>query len=293
MTKQKLVLIGTIMLAGVFLYIGFFFIITPDIRRLTDPTKPINYIYPVDDDQYSGRKHFLTGSFWSTSDEIASIKVFYKQKEETSFRESVMQRVKDGHTYVDEIESLPKGKRFFYYIEAKTTKGEIERIPPNAPQIPLLWVTFEGRPNLYLLVLHIILVVGAIFFLIHALYFGLIVLTQGSPNGLVGPVLKKFYDSIFIGWLSFTIGTVPLGYYVAYVAFGTGWGGIPIGNDITDNKTLLMVIYWGILLLLRLDIPRKRESLRRVSNKGFVFLFLLGILITIIVYMIPHSIFFQ
>jgi hypothetical protein len=37
-----------------------------------------------------------------------------------------------------------------------------------------------------------------------------------------------------------------LGPVVQYYAFGEFWTGVPFGWDLTDNKTLVAVIFWAL-----------------------------------------------
>ena len=48
----------------------------------------------------------------------------------------------------------------------------------------------------------------------------------------------------FLGTVIFFISSFPLGMIVAYQTFGTPWTGFPVGNDLTDNKSLAIVLYW-------------------------------------------------
>ena len=65
--------------------------------------------------------------------------------------------------------------------------------------------------------------------------------------------------------------------------------------DITDNKSLGVVLYWFVLLLRGWRPQRGEYSVRtgKISGTIFVWLSLLGILLTILAYSIPHSVFIQ
>ena len=73
------------------------------------------------------------------------------------------------------------------------------------------------------------------------------------------------------------IGGFPLGCAVSGYAFGQPWGGFPLGNDATDNKTLLAFLGWVIATaaVFRLKNPRP---------------FVLGAAVLMfLVYLVPHS----
>ncbi|MGD0582090.1 MAG: hypothetical protein ABR974_03990 [Bacteroidales bacterium] len=72
------------------------------------------------------------------------------------------------------------------------------------------------------------------------------------------------------------IGGMCLGSVVQYYAFGKFWTGIPFGWDVTDNKTLIALIFW----ILAVWMNRKKERPLYVAVAAIVVL---------LVYSIPHS----
>jgi len=73
------------------------------------------------------------------------------------------------------------------------------------------------------------------------------------------------------------VGGLILGPLVQKFAFGEWWTGFPFGIDLTDNKTLIAMIVWAIALFA----GRKNKPAR-----GWV---LAASLITLIIFLIPHS----
>ncbi len=73
------------------------------------------------------------------------------------------------------------------------------------------------------------------------------------------------------------IGGFPLGWLVSGYAFGQPWGGFPLGNDATDNKTLLAFVGW----LVATVAVFKLKNPRAVVLGAAVIMFL--------VYLVPHS----
>jgi len=72
-------------------------------------------------------------------------------------------------------------------------------------------------------------------------------------------------------------GGLILGPIVQKYAFGAYWTGWPFGHDLTDNKTLVMVLVWAFAIFkLRKDPANKTWPL-------------LAAFIVLIVYIIPHS----
>ena len=293
-----------LVMAGAGFY-GIYKMTTPEMYSSFDPAKPFGYIYVPKTSEY-GRAHYVQAAFWSHGGAIAQVKLFYDTTSRDSFSQSsVMQRVKESNTFMDVLPRLEKGKRYFYYFEAMDTAGGkvvlkgqksfLERVI-TGPGENSFYVTFVGHVPKWLLLTHIVLVGAAVFLLVHALYFGL--------NHLVNGVgFPKMYSSVFWGWVAFSVAVLPLGYFVAYYGLGVGWGGFPLGWDITDNKSLATVLYWGILLALKPDrflrrslpaaagLPDPRRD--KISDRAFVWAALVGMVITTAAYMIPHSIFFQ
>lgn len=73
-------------------------------------------------------------------------------------------------------------------------------------------------------------------------------------------------------------GGLILGPLVQYHAFGEAWTGIPLGWDLTDNKTLIAVIFWALAVF----------GNRKINRPGLT---ILASAVLLLVYSIPHSMF--
>jgi hypothetical protein len=73
------------------------------------------------------------------------------------------------------------------------------------------------------------------------------------------------------------IGGMAIGVFVTHYAFGEWWTGFPVGNDITDSKTLVAFVGW-----IAAAIALGRSKL----EKTWV---VLAALVTLVVFAIPHS----
>jgi hypothetical protein len=73
------------------------------------------------------------------------------------------------------------------------------------------------------------------------------------------------------------LGGMALGVFVTHYAFGEWWTGFPVGNDITDSKTLLALVVW-----IAAAIAVGRSKL----EKAWV---VLAALVMLAVFAIPHS----
>ena len=278
-------------------------LVSPEIYKSVDQSNRFGYIFVPDDDQWETQDHRLEFVLWSHDNSpIQEVSIYYKTKSDKSFKKDsfsqLIYKEKKKSTYFFYLPKLKKGKRYFYYLEAlkedgskltlKKQKKFFEKLLSSGDK-QNFYVTFEGRVNRMALIIHIVMVVAAIFFLIHTLYFAIKYLVNGGSIHI-----KKSYTSALTGWLLFSIAVIPLGYYVAHETFGTGWGGWPFGKDITDDKSQITSLYWGLLLLFKSEWLFGKESKKHfISDKLFCYLIIVGIILTTIVYLIPHSIFIQ
>jgi hypothetical protein len=69
-----------------------------------------------------------------------------------------------------------------------------------------------------------------------------------------------------------------LGPVVQLYAFGDLWTGIPFGWDLTDNKTLIALLFWVLAVIMN----RKQER---------PFYTALAAIVLLLIYSIPHSLF--
>ncbi len=74
------------------------------------------------------------------------------------------------------------------------------------------------------------------------------------------------------------IGGLVFGPIIQYYAFGQAWTGVPLGWDLTDNKTLVGVLFWLVAVLSNRKNPKYRYTI-------------IASIILLIVYIIPHSLF--
>jgi len=159
------------------------------------------------------------------------------------------------------------------------------------------WTTYEGNVSREapmgraLLIGHIVLAFGALIFLFHTLYFIMHILAGTSDSWFI-----RAYRSLFWAWLTFTVGAIVMGIPITWYTFGVGFmpwptQGFTDPGDITDTKSTWLSICWGVLLLgyfraYRTSLTRPIESRRAIS---FALWTIVAILITIFVFLIPHS----
>lgn len=160
-----------------------------------------------------------------------------------------------------ELPHQPPAGKLMYRIALYHNEQTVS-IPQNEPVV----IRFKGDVPLSVLIPHIIAMFGA--------------MLLSARTGLeYFSKEQKFKKLIFwtIGFLF--AGGLILGPVVQLFAFNALWTGWPMGTDLTDNKTAVALIAWvitGIAL---------RKSHR---SKALV---LLAAAITLVVYLIPHSLF--
>ncbi len=166
-----------------------------------------------------------------------------------------------GDMLVARIPNQPAGGKVMYRIfvgrpgvepVALTPEPVIGRFKDYVPRIPILY------PHILLMFIGMLCSTRA----------GLEALTRGS----------RTYSIALWSATPIFIGGIILGPIVQKFAFGAYWTGWPVGNDLTDNKTAVAMIFW-IIAVWRL---RKHPEAR-----GWV---IAAALITLIVFGIPHSV---
>jgi len=133
-------------------------------------------------------------------------------------------------------------------------------VPAEAPVI----ITFKGDVPLIILLLHI-----------FAMFYAMMLSTRtASEIFQEKPKIKSLALSTMIFLF---IGGFILGFLMNYFAYNQIWTGIPFGNDITSNKTLIAFAGWGLAyFMIKKDAAPKLFAV-------------LAALIMFIVYSIPHS----
>lgn len=160
-----------------------------------------------------------------------------------------------------ELPKQPAAGKLVYSV--KLQKGEESIVlPDNTPAI----LRFRDPVPMIIIVPHIMIIFFAMLFSTRT----------GLEYFCEEPKLRKY--TLWTIWTLF-IGGFIFGPLMQYYAFGTFWTGIPFGYDLTDNKTLIAMIVW-LVILFRL---KKSKNPKRLALIGAVVMFL--------VFLIPHSLF--
>jgi len=160
---------------------------------------------------------------------------------------------------------------FFAYIPAQPPAGKIEYYFEITDDIgkniyfqnePII-IRFKGAVPSTILTPHIIIM--------------FIAMLLSTLAGLMAIGKHRSYRKWGIWtFITLILGGMILGPMVQYHAFGEAWTGIPFGWDLTDNKTLIAVLFWAIAVFG--NWKRKRAGLTILAS-----------IILLVVYTIPHS----
>ncbi len=167
---------------------------------------------------------------------------------------------RSGDTLTAFLPHQPPAGKLAYRITLRSPGAEVI-IPADEPVVS----RFKGGVPAGILIPHILFMFTA--------------MLLSSLAGLMAvwkvPAYKKYARITLILLL---IGGGILGPLVQLYAFGAYWTGIPFGWDLTDNKTLIAVVFWLFAILA----IRKKERYWTV---------VLAAIVLILVYSIPHSMF--
>ncbi|MCX6321393.1 MAG: hypothetical protein NTX93_06240 [Bacteroidia bacterium] len=159
-----------------------------------------------------------------------------------------------------EVPQQPSAGKLQYYFEITDSNGTRSYLR----ETPVV-IRFKGGVPAFILIPHIL-------FMFMAMLFSTL---AGLMSIIKYPLYKKY--SIWT-LIVFIAGGMVLGPIVQYYAFGDLWTGIPFGWDLTDNKTLIALLFW----ILAVVMNRKEDRPLYTALAAFVLL---------LIYSIPHSLF--
>ena len=268
-----------------FLLWSFAFIITiaaAIYQRHTGPTYPKELIVTLNDSQYrlklirslalDERPEVKLG----ITDTTVKAKLFFKrfrsdeeyQSADFNYRvypvdSYIMNKVfkmTEEKGFFAEVPQQPEAGKIQYYFLITDSKGE-QTFFRDSPIV----IRFKGGVPAFILLPHILCMFLAMLF--------------STLAGLMAIIKFPLYKKYSIWTLILLIiGGMILGPIVQYYAFGDLWTGIPFGWDLTDNKTLITLVFWILAVVMNL---KKERPLYTV----------LAAIVLLMVYSIPHSLF--
>lgn len=238
-------------------------------QKYTGPTYPKRVNVTVNDKQYK-LKLIRTLALDETSevklkisDPSIKAKIYFKR-----FRSNDEYQVadfiytaepkKEGYSAV--VPQQPAAGKLQYYVEISDSKDTKTYLKEN----PVV-IRFKGGVPAYILIPHILCMFIAMLF--------------STLAGLMAAVKFPLYRKYALWTLIlFVAGGFILGPIVQNYAFGELWTGIPFGWDLTDNKTLIALVFWVLAVIMNLKKERP-------------FYTILAAIILLLVFSIPHSLF--
>jgi len=159
-----------------------------------------------------------------------------------------------------EVPQQPAAGKLQYFLEITDSKGT-QTFFKDAPIV----IRYKGGVPAFILIPHIL-------FMFMAMLFSTL---AGLMSVIKFPLYKKYTIWTLILLIA---GGMILGPIVQYYAFGDLWTGIPFGWDLTDNKTLIALLFW----ILAVVMNRRKD--RPIYTA-------LAAIVLLLVYSIPHSLF--
>ncbi len=169
-------------------------------------------------------------------------------------------KITEDKGFFAEVPQQPAAGKLQYYFEITDSNGTRSYLQ----ETPVV-IRFKGGVPAFILIPHIL-------FMFMAMLFSTL---AGLMSVIKYPLYKKY--SIWT-LILFIAGGMVLGPIVQYYAFGDLWTGIPFGWDLTDNKTLIALLFW----ILAVAMNRKKDRPLYTALAAFILL---------LIYSIPHSLF--
>jgi hypothetical protein len=236
-------------------------------QKMTGPTYPVNGTRTINGKEI---KYSLIRT--ANNDKDAMISIEIPDKTITGVIE--FRRYKSYDT-LTRASMLRDGDQLYFMMPKQPAAGKMEytiilsngteNLKLSAKDDKPVVMRFKGPVPFSILIPHVIL-----------MFLGLLFSTRTAIEALIKGSRTYKYA---IWTLIFLIpGGLILGPIVQKYAFGAYWTGWPFGHDLTDNKTLVMVVVWIIAAFKLRNDP---------GNKIWP---VVAALVVMIVYLIPHSV---
>jgi hypothetical protein len=176
-----------------------------------------------------------------------------------------------------------KGDRLEYgFIISQTETSEIGTSVATSMTGYYL-IKYKGEVSVTVLVLHILCMFAAFFFIVEAIIGAFAMLIMGDD--------KEFTVAQTRWVLLFTfLGGMPLGFVLNRQRFGPIWEAFPFGTDITDNKTQLIIIFWILIAALSWKSFACRRTGRDAIGPGaYATAVIIASVLSLFLYLVPHS----
>lgn len=216
------------------------------------------------------------------SEDVPGVDLFIHCKTESVTCPPIAMTMLEPGIYFGEIPSMERGTLVEYYIQARA--GDILKVRvPGQDEAAGFSFRYKGTPNRPVFIAHILLMFFALFVFIICGYQAVRAIRDRKIR-LQIPRLG------FLAGVVFFISDFPLGMIVAYQTYGKPWTGFPVGDDITDNRSLAIVLYFAAATFLyRGSVFRRdpsRDLVKQASTLPYVYL--VGVILTVALFLIPN-----
>ena len=208
--------------------------------------------------------------------------VLYRTSGEEAFDTVGMSEISEG-IWAARLPGKEKGSRIEYGFIISQTEIAEAGIATATSITGYYLIKYKGEVSVTVLILHILCMFAAFFFIIEAILGAFAMLFMGEE--------KEFTVTQTRWVLLFTfLGGVPLGFVLNRQRFGPRWEAFPFGIDITDNKTQLIIIFWIIIAAMSWKSFACRRTGRDLAGPGvFATAVIVASVLSLILYLVPHS----
>lgn len=236
-------------------------------QKITGPTYPI-----AGKVQLNGKDYKYKLIRTAENDEDAEISL---EIPDPAITGTIEYRRFKSHDTLSQANMSRQGDKLVFYMPKQPAAGKMEyriRLSTGSDVAAILdagedkpvVMRFKGPVPAYILIPHILF-----------MFLGLLFSTRTAIEALI----KGARTYRLAMWTLFLLipGGLILGPIVQKYAFGAYWTGWPFGHDLTDNKTLVMVLVW---------VFAAWKLRKNPDNKLWP---LAAAIIVLVVYLIPHS----
>jgi hypothetical protein len=168
--------------------------------------------------------------------------------------------IRHGDTLVAALPHQPPAGKLAYQL--RLFRGGERIVYPAQPTV----TRFKGDISAYVIIPHLLCMFG-----------GMLLLMRAGIGALARE--PKYRKWATVGTVLFVLGGFVFGPWMQHQAFGDWWTGVPFGWDMTDNKTLIALVAWLFALWKLRGGKQARGPVIAAA------------LITLAVFLVPHSIF--
>jgi len=233
-------------------------------QRRTGPTYPMKVAVRIGSLKASGnliRSHSTASDAEVTisADEAITGLVEWR-KYPTNDQPQFELMARKGKELSAKLPKFPAAAKIEYRVKLSGLGGQVYLNPKPAI------LRYKDDVPMWTLILHLICIFG-----------GLLVGSRAFIGALFGEPFRKRLLSWTVLFMS--LGGLLFGPIMQKYAFSAYWTGWPLGEDLTDTKTLLSIVVWVLAWI----ISSRKPALQRISVV-VAFIAMIG------VYLIPHSI---